>query len=125
MTFNLFSDLPTFNSNNFKCTSSSSGGATHTCDKVYDGNSDTRWRTQRGKGNNSWIDIQFNTVINISKIEIQQPSSGSFKKISMLFSNTQSQIMTLSDASQQWNSAMITPPVETKFLRLTASIFRL
>ena len=118
--FYLFSGLTKLTSSNFTCTSSSNQNAEYTCDKLYDGDGTTGWRTQSGKGNHSWVDIQFNRVIRINQIEILQAKHGLFRKIILFFSNGQTQVMTLSDVSLKWNSVRIIPPVDTNGLWLFA-----
>ena len=82
----------------------------------------TEWYTKRGKGKNCWVNIQFNSVLRLSKIEVRQVSAddGAFKKMQLSFSNGQAQMIGLSDVDDQWNTATISPPVETTNLRLSA-----
>ena len=78
------------------------------------------YATQKGKGKNAWIDIQFNRLISISKVEIQQLSTGQFKTLRLSFSNGQSQTMSLSDTDRRWSTATINPPISSTSLRLDA-----
>ena len=89
---------------------------------MYDGDSHTEWVSKRGQGNHSWVKIQFNSVLRISQIEVQQTSSdfGLFKEIGLSFSNGQSQTLNLSAVKRRWHSVTFNPPVDTTNVQLSA-----
>ena len=112
---NSISDFGIINSDGFTCTSSpqylvnTRYSRTYSCDRMYDQNSDLGYRTEEGQANETWVDIQFNRAIRISKISLRQTSStdGQFKELGILFSKGQTQRIFLTDVENKWKSKSI------------------
>ena len=56
----------------FTCTSSSQANDTTSCNNVFNADPNKKWITSN---KNSWINIQFGTYFDLSKISINSPSS--------------------------------------------------
>ena len=100
---------------------------------MYDADEGTHWFPRGGTTSgftNSWVEIQFNGVTNISKVEVLQACSercALFKKMRLTFSRGQSEILSLSPSGYEWNGVTFNPPVSAisngvsipTFLRIT------
>ena len=81
------------------------------------------WITERGKARNAWIKIEFNSMIALSQVQVQQPCSifeKMFKEVKLSFSNSPSQNINLPKKRASWSSAKISPVIHTSFITITA-----
>ena len=108
----------------FTCAASSSLPG-NLCPKLYDGNLQSYWGTARGQGLQSWVTIQFPDSLSISQIDISQLDGGCFKKMRLSFGTGQPRILSLQKIEHGgrmiWDPFPISPPVDTTFIKLTAT----
>ena len=115
----------------FTCSSSSNYGEGYTCDKIYDGagggidSSGVMWYTARGEAEDSWVNIEFNGVIRLSQLELQNVVSGWFEDIRLTFSNGETQLATLVEGNSAWTSITISPAVDTTSVLITSLTYYL
>jgi hypothetical protein len=103
------------------------------CDNLYDGDTDTYWRTknypdkQNFPSNPDWVELNFDKDLLISKVELLQfpAHHGQFKEMELEFANNSKTELLSLERNGDWYSVDVIPPITSNHVKLTATEYYL
>ena len=82
------------------CSASSESNEAHSCEKAFDGNENSHWRTKRNEIIGAWIKINLDGVYSLTKMMLMlMGAKYHAKDVSLAFSNGEQLDFTLHDTN--------------------------